>query len=93
MSTLGINILGSLAIGVLSGFLARGNVHAEAIRAFGVIGFCGGFTTFSTFSNETLKLFAAGKYGFAVIYVVLSVLGGLAAVVAGYALSRSFSSP
>lgn len=93
MGTLGVNVLGSLAIGVLSGLLARGSVHAEAIRAFAVVGFCGGFTTFSTFSNETFRLFEAGRYGFTALYVALSVLGGLAAVMAGYALSRTFSSP
>lgn len=93
VATLAINVLGSLAIGVLSGFLARGNVHAEAIRAFGVVGFCGGFTTFSTFSNETFKLFEAGRYGSAAAYVLISVLAGLIAVAIGYALSRSFSSP
>jgi CrcB protein len=47
------------------------------------VGFCGGFSTFSTFSNEVLTWLRAGDYGWAIGYVVLSLLGGLAGVVLG----------
>ena len=86
--TLAVNVLGSLAIGVLSGFLARGGAHVEAIRAFAVVGVCGGFTTFSTFSNEMFRLFESGRYALLAAYVAASLLGGFLAVLTGYALSR-----
>lgn len=87
-ATLTVNVLGALAIGLLSGVLARGQGCAEAIRAFAVVGLCGGFTTFSTFSNETFGLLEAGRYGILAAYVAASLLGGLAAVALGFALSR-----
>ena len=86
--TLAVNVLGSLAIGALSGFLARGGAHAEVVRAFAVVGVCGGFTTFSTFSNEMFRLFESGRCALAVAYAAVSLLGGLLAVLAGYAFSR-----
>ena len=88
LGTLTVNVVGSLAIGVLSGLLSRGGAHAEAIRAFAVVGLCGGFTTFSTFSNDLFRLFESGRYGLGAAYAALSLLGGLIAVLAGYALSR-----
>ena len=88
-ATLTVNVVGSLLIGLLSGLLARhGGSSAESIRAFAVVGFCGGFTTFSTFSNETFRLIESSQWLSAVAYVSLSILAGLAAVFLGYAISR-----
>ena len=88
-ATLTVNVVGSLLIGSLSGLLARhGGSSAEAIRAFAVVGFCGGFTTFSTFSNETFRLMENGQWGFAVVYVGTSVAAGLGAVALGWWLTR-----
>ena len=88
-ATLTVNVVGSLLIGLLSGLLARhGGSSAESIRAFAVVGFCGGFTTFSTFSNETFGLIESSQWLSAVAYVSLSILAGLAAVFLGYAISR-----
>lgn len=86
--TLAVNVLGSLAIGILSGLLARQTGPSETVRAFAVMGFCGGFTTFSTFSNDFFRLVEAGRFLPASLYVILSLFGGFAAVVAGYALVR-----
>ena len=86
--TLAVNVLGSLAIGALSGWLAQGAAGAAAIRAFAVVGFCGGFTTFSTFSNETFRLMESGQWGLMALYAGLSVLAGLGAVALGYMISR-----
>ena len=88
-ATLTVNVVGSLLIGLLSGLLARhGGSSAESIRAFAVVGFCGGFTTFSTFSNETFSLIESSQWLSAMAYVSLSILAGLAAVFLGYAISR-----
>ena len=86
--TLGVNVLGSLAIGLLSGWLAHGTGNAAAIRAFAVVGFCGGFTTFSTFSNEAFRMLESAQWAQAAAYVGGSVLAGLAAVALGYLVSR-----
>ena len=88
-ATLTVNVVGSLLIGLLSGLLARhGGSSAESIRAFAVVGFCGGFTTFSTFSNETFRLIESSQWPSAVAYVSLSILAGLAAVFLGYWISK-----
>ena len=88
-ATLTVNVVGSLLIGLLSGLLARhGGSSAESIRAFAVVGFCGGFTTFSTFSNETFHLIECNQWLSAVAYVSLSILAGLTAVFLGYAISK-----
>ena len=86
--TLGVNVLGSLAIGALSGWLAHGAGNAAAIRAFAVVGFCGGFTTFSTFSNEAFRMLESSQWGLFAGYAALSLIAGLAAVGLGYAISR-----
>ena len=92
-ATLTVNVVGSLLIGLLSGLLARhGGSSAESIRCFAVVGFCGGFTTFSTFSNETFRLLENNQWLSAAGYVGLSVAAGLVAVFVGYALSRSVCS-
>ena len=83
-ATLTVNVVGSLLIGLLSGLLARhGGSSAESVRAFAVVGFCGGFTTFSTFSNETFRLIENGQWLSAAGYVGLSVVAGLVAVCVG----------
>jgi len=84
--TLGVNILGALLIGILFGISARfTNIHADWF-AFLQVGFCGGFTTFSTFALETTSLFGAGKGWLGVLYIAVSVLLGVAAVFAGKTL-------
>ena len=88
-ATLTVNVVGSLLIGLLSGLLARhGGSSAESIRAFAVVGFCGGFTTFSTFSNETFRMLENSEWLSAAVYVAVSVLAGLAAVFVGCWLSK-----
>ena len=87
--TLGVNVLGALAIGLLSGWLAhRTGDGSAAIRAFAVVGFCGGFTTFSTFSNEAFRMLEGAQWAQFAGYVLASVLAGLAAVALGYLMSR-----
>ena len=86
--TLGVNVFGSLAIGLLSGWLAHGTGNAAAIRAFAVVGFCGGFTTFSTFSNEAFRMMERAQWGMLAGYVAASLLAGFVAVGLGYLISK-----
>lgn len=78
-----INISGSFVLGSVLAL----NTGTSA-RLFWGIGFCGGYTTFSTFSVETLALLEQGNYVAAAGYVLGSVLGGLAAAWAGFVLIR-----
>jgi CrcB protein len=86
--TLVINVSGSLLLGVLMRYaLATPSVSAE-LRAFLTTGFCGGYTTFSTYSYETAALLEDGQYGRAGTYAVASVVLALVATFAGFVLAR-----
>lgn len=90
--TLTVNVLGSLVIGlVLSLFMKKvGWSHMQEWRLFLATGFCGGFTTFSAFAVENLRLFQDKSPGIALLYISVSVIGGLIAVWAGFVIGRSF---
>ncbi|WP_180902159.1 fluoride efflux transporter CrcB [Martelella soudanensis] len=86
--TLAVNIIGSLLIGLLVEAVARVlNESAEA-RMFIVIGFLGGFTTFSSFSLDAMNMIERGDVVPAVAYVIGSVVVALGAVWAGLAIGR-----
>jgi CrcB protein len=87
--TLTVNVVGSLAVGVLSGvFAARADSRDHLLQLFLIVGVCGGFTTFSAFSAETFRLIERGAMGAAAGNVVLQVGASLAAVFAGFWLAR-----
>jgi CrcB protein len=83
-STVGINIAGSFVLGLL---VAEHWFDRDVREALGV-GFLGGFTTFSTFSVQIVLEVDAGEPGRAAWYLLASVVGGVAAATAGYALGR-----
>ena len=87
--TIGINIAGSFLIGFFGTLtLASGRYPlSETVRLFVMVGFCGGFTTFSSFSLQTLDLLRSEAWNRALINVALSVLLCLAAVAAGHILA------
>ncbi|MSO76126.1 MAG: fluoride efflux transporter CrcB [Alphaproteobacteria bacterium] len=77
--TLIVNILGSFVIGLVAGLTTSADV-----RLFVMVGLCGGYTTFSAFSLETLALMQDGAWGKAGLYIALSLIACLAAVWLGY---------
>lgn len=81
-----VNILGCLAIGIISGVFAGLTGSHERLRILLSIGFCGGFTTFSSFIGEGFSLVQAGNSAMAVIYAAASLLAGFLCLWAGYAL-------
>ena len=87
-TTLSVNVLGSLAIGLLAGWLARNGSAGEQWRLLLGVGLLGGFTTFSAFSLELALLIERGNMGGAFLYAALSVCAGLAALFAGLSLMR-----
>ena len=91
--TIGINILGSFIIGLFGTLtLAHGRYPvAENIRLFVMIGFCGGFTTFSSFSLQTLDLLRNGAMVRAAVNVVASVVLCVAAVALGHFIATGFN--
>jgi fluoride exporter len=89
--TLAVNVVGCLIIGLLVQ-LASGR-FSPAVQALLTTGFCGGFTTFSTFSYESMRLVQEGLWQRAVTYVVVSVAVGLGAYWVGATLVRGTSAP
>jgi len=86
--TLVVNVSGSLLLGVLIRYaLATPSVSVE-MRALLTTGFCGGYTTFSTYSYETATLLEDGQYGRAGAYALASVVIALGATFAGFVLAR-----
>jgi CrcB protein len=88
MATLFINLLGSALLGFLSGVAAQ-YMNTPMLLLLGV-GFCGGFTTFSTFSIESVKLLEAGHLLWFVLYVAGSVVGGLILAFAAFYFARLY---
>ena len=84
--TLTINVLGALVIGVLAGLSMRVQGINSQLLTFLRVGFCGGFTTFSTFALEISGLLDAGRAWASFGYIVLSLVLSVAAVFAGKAL-------
>ena len=91
LGVLAVNILGCFLIGLFYGIFARTATSHHEWLLFLTTGVCGGFTTFSTFANDSIRLLQEQNWGSFGIYVLGSVLLGLAAVIAGYALVHAFA--
>ena len=82
-ATLLINVLGCILIGFLSQLFESQHVLREEVRLLLMVGFLGGFTTFSTFSNETWSLFTAGSEFLAILNLGMHLFLGLLGVFGG----------
>jgi CrcB protein len=87
--TLAVNIMGSFLMGVLIEYLTRTLPHSIELRAFLAVGILGGFTTFSAFSMDAITLFERGEPGYAMVYVLASVILSICAVFAGLMAVKS----
>ena len=85
--TLGVNIIGCFFIGLVYALSDRGNI-SPAWRLFLATGILGGFTTFSSFSNETVALLRDGQFWHALAYISLSLIIGLIATFIGISIIK-----
>ena len=85
--TFSVNIIGSLLIGLLAGYNLRNLNLSHEFQAFLIVGFLGGFTTFSSFAFENLIMLQQGKYLLFAAYFLTTIIAGLFAVSLGYHIS------
>ena len=88
VATFTTNVLGCFFIGFLIGILEKNNLSNSSLKWFLITGFCGGFTTFSTFGHENFILFQNNNLVMAFAYVGLSIFLGLVAIWLGLYISK-----
>jgi fluoride exporter len=90
LGTLLVNVAGSLIIGFLMGLSEKSSIVSTDARLFLMVGLCGGFTTFSSFTMENLTLMHNGQFLSVLVYTGLSLFLGFFAVYIGYAVTNLF---
>lgn len=89
-STFVVNIAGCFIIGLVFGLIDRGIGIGDNLRLFLTVGFCGGFTTFSTFAHENYLLFQSGNILTVAAYAAVSYFVGIVLAYAGHAVAKVF---
>jgi CrcB protein len=87
-ATLAVNLLGCLLIGVFYSLFEKSIINNDW-KLFLTTGLCGGFTTFSAFSMESLQLFKQGNLFAMLMYIIISIVLGIALTYAGYLIAKS----
>lgn len=90
IGTFVVNVIACLTLGFIIGLADQKQIISPTIKLFLTVGFCGGFSTFSTFSNETLTLYQTGHNLSLILYVVGSVLLCVTATFVGLLLANRF---
>ena len=90
IGTLTVNITGSFLIGIITGIASKSELISLNMRLFLMVGICGGFTTFSSFTNENLTLLQNGQILSSIIYTGLSIFFGFLAVYLGFLITNWF---
>ena len=85
-----VNIVGCFLIGLFNALAAKNNLISPELQLALTTGFCGGFTTFSTFGNENMNLLRNGDYGYFSLYIIFSVTLGIGAVILGSNTAKLF---
>ncbi len=88
LATLLVNLAGCFVMGILMGLFLKNNVTNADAKLLLVTGFCGGFTTFSAFAYENLRLIQANNWSVAIIYTLISICAGLVFVWLGLLLTK-----
>ena len=88
LGTLTVNVAGSFLIGFLIGISEKSPILTVELRMFLMVGLCGGFTTFSSFTGENLMLMRNGQFFPLFLYTGLSILLGFTAVYLGYVSTK-----
>lgn len=86
--TLAVNIIGSFILGIIIFYFDDREIISQNLKLFLTIGFCGGFTTFSTFSLETINLFRESEYLLASVNIIASIFLCLSGIYMAYIISR-----
>ncbi len=88
VATLSVNAAGSFIIGILYSLSDSQTLVSPELRLILATGFCGGFTTFSAFAYENFSFIKTGNVSLFIIYTVISIISGLAAVYFGYRFGK-----
>ncbi len=88
--TFAVNITGCFIIGIIYAFSERGNLLSPELRLLLATGFCGGFTTFSSFAFDNVNLLRDGQFLYAFLYIAASVLLGILAAYGGVFVVKSY---
>ena len=86
--TFAVNVAGCFIIGLIFGFIDKGCQMSDSLKLFLTVGFCGGFTTFSTFMNENYLLFSGSNHIALLLYALGSMVAGFLAIYGAYYLAR-----
>lgn len=88
LATLVVNVVGCFLAGLIFGSITQETADAQNLKVLLLTGFCGGFTTFSAFALENVRLINSGNLSTAIVYTVVSLVAGLLAAWLGLSVVR-----